>query len=188
MATIEIVRFEVPAERAEPLVAGHEGARRAIDAVAPGWNWSRLGRFDECRWIEVVAWRDRAAFERAFEFAMNDPAVARWFDLADPGWTIELGEPIEDAGDRPPQAGTMEVVTAPGGEESALVATAEDDPAWSSLIALDGRVWRGDSWVRSAPGMARISVPAPEAPSARPSWAEVAVIAHSCDAASGASV
>lgn len=187
MATIEIVRFEVPDDRAETLVAGHGGARLAIDAMAPGCIWSRLGRFDERRWIEVVAWRDHAAFERAFEFAMNDPAVGRWFDLAEPDWTIELGEPVEDSSDQPPQAGTMEVVTATGGEEGALVATAEGDPAWSALLALDGRVWRGASWSRSAPGMVRISVPAPEA-SARPSWAEVAVIAHSYDAASGAAV
>jgi hypothetical protein len=184
---IEIVRFDVPPDKADALVSGHERARLAIDALSPGWIWSRLARFHECSWVEIVAWRERAAFERALELSVNEPAAADWFDLAVPGWTIVLGEPVEHAGPVPPQQGTVELIGARIGEDAALVATADEDVQWSMLIELDGRVWTGESWVRDPPGMLRMTVPAPDRGSPPPSWTEVATIAHSYDAA-GASV
>ena len=96
-ATIEVVRFSVPPERADALISGHPAARLAIDSVSPGWIWSRLARFDERSWIEVVAWSDREPFDRAFELSVREPDAAEWFDLADPGWTIVLGVKV-DAG------------------------------------------------------------------------------------------
>jgi hypothetical protein len=186
-ATIEIVRFDVPEGRADELVAGHERARLAIDSLSPGWIWSRLARFSEVSWIEIVAWRDRAGFERALELSVNEPAAADWFDLADPGWTIVLGEPVEELGPTPPELGTIELITAGAGEDSALVAAPDAGSHWSLLVDLEGREWAGDSWRPTAPGMLRMTVPAPERESGPPSWTEVATIAHSYDAA-GASV
>lgn len=182
-ATIEIVRFEVPPERAEELIAGHERARLAIDSVSPGWIWSRLGRFDERSWIEIVAWRERVAFDRALELSVNEPDAADWFGLADPGWTITLGEPVEAPASGPPGEGTLALTTAPRGEGSALVATPEEGAAWSMLIALDERVWseaEGD-WRPASSSMLRITVPDGSRPQPPPCWTESAGIVHTYD-------
>lgn len=184
--TVEIVRFEVPPERADALVEGHEAARLAMHALAPGWIWSRLGRFDERHWVEVVAWRERAAFERTFADAADDPVAGAWFDLAAPGWTIVLGEPVEELGPPPPQNGTMELIGARTGENSALEAALEAGAQWSLLIETDRREWRGESWEPTAPEMVRLTVPAPDREPPPPSWTEVATIAHSFDAAGAA--
>jgi hypothetical protein len=185
--TIEIVRFDVPPERVDALISGHERARLAIDSLSPGWIWSRLARFDERSWVEIVAWRERSAFERALELSVNEPDAADWFDLAAPGWTIVLGEPVEDPVPVPPQEGDVELIEARTGEDAALVAIPDEGVHWSMLVELDGGVWSGESWTRAAPGMLRMTVPAPDRGSPPPSWTEVATIAHSYDAA-GASV
>jgi hypothetical protein len=181
--TVEIVRFEVPSEQAESLVEGHGTARLAMDALAPGWIWSRLARLDERQWIEVVAWQKREAFERSFAEAADDPVAGAWFDLAAPGWTIVLGEPVEAVGPPPPHDGSLELVSARAGEEAALVAAHEAGSRWSLLIETDGRDWTGESWEETAPGLVRLTVPAPDRGPSPPSWIEVATIAHSFDAA-----
>lgn len=179
---IEIVRFEVPPGRAEELIAGHERARLAIDSVSPGWVWSRLARFDERSWIEIVAWSERAAFERALELSVGEPDAADWFDLADPGWTIVLGEPVQPSGSPPPPAeGTLALTTAARGEDSALVAAPDDGTSWSMLIDLEDRIWTEGDWRKSPPGLLRVSVPDPSR-QAPPCWTESAEIAHGYDA------
>ena len=181
-ATIEVVRFTVPPERTGALVSGHEAARLAIDSVSPGWIWSRLGRFDERSWIEIVAWRDRAAFDRALELSVGEPDAADWFDLADPDWTIELGGPVDDPQSGPPAEGDLVLTTAERGESSALVAAPDEGATWSLLLDLDGRVWSEGAWRRSSPGLLRISVPRASESQAPPSWTESATIVHSYDA------
>lgn len=180
--TIEVVRFDVQPERAGVLVSGHDAARLAIDALSPGWIWSRLARFDERSWVEIVAWNGRAAFDRALELSANDPVASAWFELADPGWTIVLGEPVADSVPIPPPAGSLELIEAGAGEDSALVATPDDGSAWTMLVEVEGAVWQHDGWRRSSPGMLRVTVPAPERGPAAPSWTEAATIAHSFDA------
>lgn len=182
-ARIEIVRFEVPPEHADELVEGHERARLAMDAIGTGWIWSRLARFDERRWLEVVAWRDQASFERVFAAASDDPVAGPWFDLAAPGWTIALGDPVEDLRPVPPQGGTLELISVSTGEDSALVAAREPGSLWSLLIETDDRSFTGEEWERSDRGMVRLTIPAPERGLAPPSWTEVADIAHSFDSA-----
>jgi hypothetical protein len=183
--TVEVVRFDVPPERAEALVAGHEAARLAIDSVAPGWIWARLARFDRRSWVELVAWRERASFERALELSVDQPDAAEWFELADPGWSIVLGQPREDERRPPPAEGTLELVAASAGENAAEDAVPNASSAWSMLLELEDGVWSGDSWRASPPGELRITAPEEDpGASARPG-AEVATIAHSYDAAVG---
>jgi hypothetical protein len=184
--TIEIVRFDVPPERADELIAGHERARLAIDSVSRGWVWSRLGRFDETSWVEIVAWRDRVAFDRALELSVYEPDAADWFALASPGWTIRLGEPLEAAMSGPPPEGTLRLAAASPGEDSALVAAPEEGDAWSMLIALDERAWReaeGD-WRPESPELLRLTVSDGSRRQPPPCWTESAAIAHSYDASS----
>ena len=185
-ATIEVVRFSVPPERADALISGHPAARLAIDSVSPGWIWSRLARFDERSWIEVVAWSDRDSFDRALKLSVREPDAAEWFDLADPGWTIVLGEVMQASGPIPPTEGSLSLITAPRGDGSALVAAADEGAPWSMLIDLDGSLWREDAWRRAAPGLLRLTVPDP-ADQPPPSWTESAAIAHSYDAATDGS-
>jgi len=184
MSTIEIVRFGVPPERADELIAGHERARLAIDSVSPGWIWSRLARFDERSWIEIVAWSERAAFDRALELSIDEPDAADWFGLADPGWTIRLGEPVEAPSSDPPAGGSLLLATAPLGEDSALVAAPDDGDAWSMLIALDERAWSEAEadWAAVSPGLLRLTAPDGSGSQPPPCWTETAAIAHSYDA------
>ena len=183
-ATIEIVRFDVPPERADELIAGHERARLAIDSVSSGWIWSRLGRFDERGWVEIVAWRDRVAFDRALELSVDEPDAADWFGLASPGWTIRLGEPVEAPSSDPPAEGTLRLAAASPGEHSALVAAPEEGGAWSMLIGLDERAWyeAGADWRPESPGLLRLTVSDGSGLRPPPCWTESAAIAHSYDA------
>jgi hypothetical protein len=176
--TVEIVRFAVPPARAERLVAGHEPARLAIDAVAPGWIWSRLARVDERGWIELVAWRDLAAFERALARAVEMRDAADWFDLADPGWTIELGVPVDEEPAAPPAEGYLELVSSGGARG---VTGSAEGAVWSLLLELGGRRWQGDSWTEVPETLLRVAALAGEGASSLPPEGELAEIAHSCD-------
>jgi hypothetical protein len=180
--TVEVVRFDVPPERAEELVAGHEAARLAIDSVAPGWSWSRLARFDRRSWVELVAWPDRGAFERALARSVGEPDAAEWFELADPGWSIVLGRPLEGAGIPPPADGTLELFSARAGEVAAAPGGGSE---WSIVLELEDRVWAGDSWRASPPGQLRITVLESDPGAGFRHGAKVATIAHSYDAAVG---
>ena len=125
--TVEIVRFDVPPERADDLVRGHKPARLAMDALSPGCLWSRLARMNGRRWVEVVAWRDLAAFERVWKQASKTPEIAAWFDLADPGFTIDLGEPLNDLWPTlPPAKGWIELLSS-GGEDSGRMASSASE-------------------------------------------------------------
>lgn len=183
--TIELVRWTAPPERADDLLAGHRPARLAIDAVAPGWVWSRLARIDDRTWIEVVAWRTRAAFMRALELAPQQQVAQDWFDLADGGWTLQLGEHVDGDQGAPPADGDIEL-TFSGGEDADLVASPEQSSRWSSLIELDGRVWSEGQWHPQRPGLLRLGV---RARSPRPvslPWTQAFRIVHSEDSAAPA--
>ena len=162
--TIEIVRFTVPPERAGELVAGHDAARRAIDDVGPGWIWSRLARFDERSWVEVVAWDERDAFLRALERSAQQPIATAWFGLADPGWTLRIGARTGGDADRPPSAGRLE-----------LGATSDREGRWCATVELEGRTWTDDdAWRPSPPASVRITVA---------DLGSGAAIEHACDPA-----
>jgi hypothetical protein len=183
--TIEIVRFEVRPERQAELVARHLGARRAIRSVSPpGALWSRLGRHGERGWIEVVAWGARAVFERALELSPHEPGARSWFELAEPGWTLAIGEAPDAAGDPPPREGSLELQPLRA-RESANGAAAAGEP-WTTRVVVDGRTWVDpEGWTAREPAVLRLVVraggdaPAPGADSPR----ELARIADAVDAA-----
>lgn len=179
--TIEMVRWTAPPERAEPLVAGHQAARDAIDAVAPGWVWSRLARMDERTWIEIVAWRTRAAFERALELAPREPVPRDWFGLADADWTLELGEHVDGDDGVPPPAGDIELTTS-GGDDADLVAAPDPESRWSVLVEMDGRVWSEGEWRTTKPSLLRIGVREHTEAPACPPWTQAFTIEHAYDA------
>jgi hypothetical protein len=157
--TVEIVRFEVPPERAEELIGGHLDARRAIRALAPpGTLWSRLARLDRRRWVEVVAWPQRSVFDRALELSPGDPTAGAWFALAEPGFTIVIGEAGEPPDSPPPREGELELVWSRVPEGNA--AEAANGAAWSLLAETDGRTLQDDhaSWAEGEPATVRISV------------------------------
>jgi hypothetical protein len=159
--TIEIVRFEVPPERAEELIGGHLDARRAIRTLSPpGTHWSRLARLDERRWVEVVAWPQRSVFDRALELSPDDPTAGAWFALAEPGFTIVIGEAGEPPDSPPPRKGELELVwsTPP----ATKAPEAANGAVWSLLAETDGRTLHDDheSWTDGAPASVRISVQA----------------------------
>lgn len=180
--TIEIVRWTAAPERAEALVAGHQPARLAIDAVAPGWVWSRLGRLDERTWIEVVAWSSRQAFLRALELSSRQPTVQDWFDLADPDWTLELGEHVDGDLGLPPAEGDLEL-TSSRGDDADLVAAPDQASRWSALIEMDGRVWSEGSWNATKPSLLRIGVRERREAPTSPPWTQAFRIQHASDAA-----
>jgi hypothetical protein len=179
--TVEIVRWSAPPETAEALVSGHSPARRAIDAVAPGWIWSRLARYDERTWIEIVVWLSRRHFLRALELSVEQPVARNWFELADDGWTLELGERLDGDEGVPPLQGTLEVTSAHG-EDGDLVAAPDPRTSWSSLIELDGRVWSEGEWRVNQPSLLRLEVRDAAAAPPCPPWTRAARIEHSCDA------
>ncbi len=178
--TIEIVRWTAPPGRAEPLVAGHQAAREAIDDVAPGWVWSRLARMDDTSWIEVVAWRTRAAFERALELAVEQPVPRDWFGLADPDWTLELGEHVDGDAGVPPAAGDLEL-TSSGGDDADLVAAPDLASRWSVLVEMDGRVWSEGAWHTTRPSLLRVGVREHTEAPASPPWTQAFTIEHASD-------
>jgi hypothetical protein len=190
-ATIEIVRFDVPPERHAELLAGHDDARRAIAAVSPpGALWSRLARIGTRGWIEIVAWAQRATFDRALELSPGDPVAGPWFELADPGYTIMLGEAASGSAGPPPRQGELELTWGPG--ELGLHPPDDASPpgAWSSLIEVESRAWVDPSgWADGEPSTLRLIAaggPAPAGGTATPGAGrarEVARIAHAVDSA-----
>jgi hypothetical protein len=107
---LEIVRFEVVAERRRALVDGHLPARRAIRGVSPpGALWSRLAHLGRQRWVEVVAWERRSTFDRALELSQDEPTAREWFELAEPGWTIEVARLVVAPLPPPPRHGHLEI-------------------------------------------------------------------------------
>jgi hypothetical protein len=181
-ATIEIVRWTAPSGSTGRLLQGHGPARLAIDAVAPGWIWSRLARFEDQSWIEVIAWRSRSAFLRALELSVRQPAAKDWFDLADPGWTLELGEHVDGGEGVPPGVGDLEL-TSSRGKDADLVAAPDQASHWSCLVELDGRVWSEGEWRMSQPSLLRLGVRQSAPAPASPPWTRVARIEHAFDAA-----
>jgi len=156
-ATIEIVHFEVPPERRAALLAGHLEARRSIRALSPpGALWSRLAQLGGRRWVEVVGWGSRSTFERALELAPDDPTAGAWFALAEPGFTIVIGEVAQAPGSAPPRDGELELVwsTEPGYPPAAM-----DGSSWSVVAYTDGRTLVDPSgWTDGEPQVVRLSV------------------------------
>lgn len=155
-AALEIVRFEVPPERRAELLDGHLAARRAIAACSPpGSLWSRLAELDGNRWVEAVAWEDRAVFEGALERSPNDPVAGTWFALAEPGYTIVVGE-LERPDPPPPREGALELTWAPGPDAAPPQAA---DAAWSAVAWFDGRTLVDErGWVEGEPSAVRVAV------------------------------
>jgi hypothetical protein len=183
--TIEIVKFDVPPERAGELIGGHLDARRAIRALSPpGALWSRLAQFDKRRWVEVVAWPHRSVFDRALELSPGDPTAGAWFELAEPGFTIVIGEASEPPDSPPPREGELELVWSTGPGRKAPEAA--DGAVWSLLAETDGPTLRDDhtSWVDGEPAIVRISVAGGEAgrePVGSGRTREAGLIAHAVD-------
>jgi len=148
-ATIEIVRFEVAADRHDELVAGHTAARRAIRAVSPpGTLWSRLTRSGETGWIELVAWVRREVFDRALERSADDPVAGAWFRLAEPGYTILLGEIAEEPLP-PPRDGELQLSWWRNG---AAAESPRPGGAWGLQASIDSRAWTDTSgWIEGDP-------------------------------------
>lgn len=158
--TIEVVRFEVPPERRDALIAGHLDARRAIrDVAPPGDRWSRLAQLDQRRWLEVVAWDNEAVFERALKGSSADQRAQSWFDLAQPGWTIRLGASATAPSNSPPANGRLELHWSRKREMPAE--TSSPGPEWSIDIRLGPRAWVDPSgWSELQPATLRISAAA----------------------------
>lgn len=152
---LEIVRFEVPPERRRDLVDGHLPARRAIRAVSPpGALWSRLAQLGQRRWVEAVAWERRSTFDRALELSQNEPTAREWFDLAEPGWTIELARLEAAPMPAPPREGRLELSwRVPGRRQAPPVA------AWRVLGETDGRMLVDPTgWVEARRSVVRLTV------------------------------
>lgn len=149
--------------RRKALLAGHLGARRAIRAVSPpGAAWSRLAELGEDMWAEVVAWEQRATFDRALERSPDDPTARGWFELAEPGWTIVIGELPSLPPDPPPREGALALEW--GVDPDADGA----DPPWSMTARTDGRTLvEPGGWVEGEPVAVRVTVN-PRAPARGP--------------------
>jgi hypothetical protein len=155
--TVEIVRFEVSPERRDALIGGHLDARRAIRAVSsPGDLWSRLAQLDSRRWVEVVAWQSRGLFEQALERAPKEETARRWFELAEPGWSILTGVSSTDLVGPPPTEGELELVWS---QEAELPAAASSSKhGWSIDVRLDLRAWVDPSgWTEKERGTLRVN-------------------------------
>lgn len=158
--TIELVRFDVAPERRAELIDGHAEARRAIHAVAPpGAIWSRLLRLGKRGWLEVVAWPERAVFDTALERAPSDPTARAWFGLADPAWSISMGEVADPPEAPPPREGELELTWLRGGQREMAAAHRLED-GWSALIEVEGRAWIYPSgWSEREPSLLVLAVP-----------------------------
>jgi hypothetical protein len=132
---LEIVRFQVIPERRRALIDGHLPARRAIRGVAPpGALWARLAHLGQRGWIEVVAWERRSTFDQALELSQSESTARDWFDLAEPGWTIELARLETPPLAPPPRRGHLEVSWHASGRPPALAGA-----TWIVLGETDGR-------------------------------------------------
>ena len=155
--TVEIVRFEVPPKRREALIGGHLDARRAIRVVSsPGDLWSRLAQLDSRRWVEVVAWDSRRLFEQALKRAPKDETARRWFELAEPGWSILTGVSATDLAGPPPTEGELELVWCQEAELPAAASSSEH--GWSIDVRLDLRAWVDPSgWTKVERGTVQVN-------------------------------
>jgi hypothetical protein len=103
----------------------------------------------------VVAWETRSVFDRALELSEDDPTARAWFDLAEPGWTIVIGEIAAKQPIPPPREGVLELVW----RDRADAYEAEDGSAWSMVARTDGRALVDPSgWVEEEPAVVRITV------------------------------
>lgn len=128
----------------------------------------------------MVAWRTRADFLRALELAVEQPVASEWFGLADPDWTLELGEHVDGDVGVPPAEGALELTSA-GDDTADLVAAPNQATRWSELIELDGRVWKEGAWGTRQPSLVRLEVRGHPAP-ATPPWTTGMRIEHAYDA------
>jgi len=151
---LEIVRFEVRPTRRRALLDGHLPARRAIHSVSPpGALWSRLTHIGGAWWVEVVAWERRTTFDRALELSQGEPVAREWFDLAEPGWTIDLAR-LESVPPAPPRHGHLEIAW-----DSPAVRESQAGRPWTVLGETDGRRLVDPSgWEEAARRSVRLTV------------------------------
>ncbi len=62
---LEVVLFDVPAERRDVFLARRPAAIAALRRAFPGLLDARLAEFDDGTWIDVVRWRSREEAEAA---------------------------------------------------------------------------------------------------------------------------
>jgi hypothetical protein len=130
-------------------VAGHTAARRAIRAVSPpGTLWSRLTRIGDSGWIEFCAWERRETFDRALERSADDPVARPWFELAEPGYTISLGD-ARSRPQPPPREGELELAwwrnEAGAGSDQAAA------QGWELRAEVGSSVWTDSGWIERDP-------------------------------------
>lgn len=91
MTTVELVRFRVPAEKAEELLAARPGMLSDFETDRAGFLGARLVRLPNEEWLDIVDWATPEDYAASREKGPNLPGIARFFAAIDTLLTAEEG-------------------------------------------------------------------------------------------------
>ncbi|MBE1490849.1 hypothetical protein [Plantactinospora soyae] len=98
MATVELTRFHVPAERADTLLAARPAMLRDFEADRTGFLGAQLIRLTADVWLDIVFWRSPEDFAESRRRGADRPGIQAFFSLIDKVISVEEGTTTEPAG------------------------------------------------------------------------------------------
>ncbi|MBM7492092.1 heme-degrading monooxygenase HmoA [Micromonospora luteifusca] len=91
MASVEITRFRVPAERADALLAARPAMLHDFQTDRAGFLGARLVRLTTDEWLDIVFWASPEDFAESRQRGGDRPGIQKFFSLIEAVISVEEG-------------------------------------------------------------------------------------------------